>query len=84
MSNAIAQIEESIANNEYPEPVLSVRVYALIMSARHLAAGSDWRLHYSAASIQDAKEMIRDHGFLGDMHMIVSEDHNEIVFPETM
>jgi hypothetical protein len=68
--NNIQTIEEKINHGTYGT-VLRFRGYALIGSAAHLVAGSDWRLLISADTLEEAEEMINDDGFKGDIHLIV-------------
>ena len=69
--NNIQAIEKRINEGTYGEQVLRFRGYALIGSAAHLVAGSDWRLLISANTLEEAEEMIKDEGFKGDIHLIV-------------
>lgn len=71
MRNNVQRIEAAIKAGEYQEPVMQFRVYALIGSAEHIAAGADWRLSMSAGSREAAEEMIKDHGFEFDFHIII-------------
>jgi hypothetical protein len=60
-----------INEGTYGEQVLRFRGYALIGSAAHLVAGSDWRLFISADTLEQAEEMIKDEGFKGDIYLIM-------------
>lgn len=73
--NNIAKIEKAIELGIYSEPTLAYRVYALITSAEHLAAGADWTLVFSADTADEARTMITTHGFHRNLHMIVGPDN---------
>ena len=43
----------------------------MIGSAAHLVGGADWRLFISANTLEEAEEMIKEHGFTGDIYLIM-------------
>lgn len=67
----IARIEKAIADGHFREPVLRFRVYSLTTSDEHLKAGADFMLAYSADTRDAAEDMVKDHGFEFDLHVIV-------------
>jgi hypothetical protein len=69
--NNIQTIEKKITGGTYIERVLRFRGYALIGSAAHLVGGADWRLFISAKTMEEAEEMIKEHGFTGDIYLIM-------------
>lgn len=69
--NGIQRTEQAIKEGAMMEPVMRFRGYALTSSEAHLAAGSDWRLLVSAESKEGCEEMIKDHGFELDFHVVI-------------
>jgi len=72
--NNVQRIEAAIKAGQYGEPVLRFRVYSLIGSPTHIAAGADWMLSMSANTKADAEEMIKDHGHEHDFYIIIDGD----------
>jgi hypothetical protein len=71
--NNLQRTEAAIVDGKLPsgEPVMRFRVYSMTGSARHIAAGADWRLEMSAETNDDAEQMIEDHGFDMDFYIVI-------------
>jgi hypothetical protein len=80
--NNVQKIEAAIVDGKLPsgEPVLRFRVYSMIASPKHIAAGADWQLKMSAKSREDAEQMIEEHGFGMDFHIVIDGEEKYYEF----